>query len=403
MDDTSYSLYIHIPYCLHKCPYCDFNTYAVNRIPEKEYTNALLAEFDSIISTPEWNKRSLRTIYFGGGTPSLFSASSIEKLMVAFCQAGTDELSEVTLEANPGALTFDHLQALKTAGINRLSLGAQSFSQRSLLTLGRIHKPEDIELGVSYARDVGFNNINLDLMYGLPDQSVDEVAADLERYIAIRPEHVSAYGLTIEKGTPFFQRHKKGTLLLPAEDALIEMMQLVNNTFTDRSYERYEISNFARPGFEAVHNVGYWKNMNYIGLGAGAHSYRRCTPGESLPSWGHRTANIADPALYMDKAMSTGKAIAWEEHLTREDAIFEAFFLGLRMKEGVSISTFTDRFGVLPEAVYANVLHDLRNEGLVSMNDTHITLTPPGQLLADSVIEQFSSPESVAPQLAGNH
>lgn len=396
METTDFSLYIHIPYCLHKCPYCDFNTYAVNRIPEKEYTNALLAEFDALASLPDWRESQVRTIYFGGGTPSLFSAESIEKLITTFTEHNGSVPGEITLEANPGSLTYDYLAALRTLGITRLSLGAQSFSQKNLSILGRIHTPEDIELAVAYARDAGFHNINLDLMYGLPEQTVPELEADLARYITLRPEHISAYGLTIEKGTPFYQRYKKGSLVLPEEDILVHMIEVVNSSLKKQLYERYEISNFARAGFKAIHNMAYWENHNYIGLGAGAHSYRVQQQDPETPVWGRRYANLADPALYINKTMSTGRAHAWEELLSKSDAIFEMFFLGLRTSSGVSKDSFSKRFHCKPEDVYPGLIEDLYNKDMIEVTPDAIRLTEAGFLLADSIIEHFTHPATAA-------
>lgn len=398
METADFSLYIHIPYCLHKCPYCDFNTYAVNRIPEKEYTNALLAEFDALASSPDWKGSQVRTIYFGGGTPSLFSAESIEKLITTFTEHNRSTPEEVTLEANPGSLTYDYLAALRSLGVTRLSLGAQSFSQKSLTTLGRIHTPEDIELAVAYARDAGFNNINLDLMYGLPEQTITELETDLTRYIALRPEHISAYGLTIEKGTPFYQRYKKGSLILPEENILVGMIEVVNDKLKKQLYERYEISNFARAGFKAVHNMAYWENQNYIGLGAGAHSYRVQDQKREDPVWGRRYANLADPTLYINKTMSTGRAYAWEELLSKSDAIFEMFFLGLRTSTGVSKDSFAKRFQCDPEDVYPGLIEDLHDQKMLEVTPDTIRLTEAGFLLADSIIEHFTHPATTAPR-----
>jgi oxygen-independent coproporphyrinogen-3 oxidase len=394
MKASGTALYVHIPYCIHKCPYCDFNTYAINRIPEKEYTSALLAEFDALAASEEWSDLSISTIYFGGGTPSLFSPDSIKALLKAFKERSLTTPKEITLEANPGALTFDYLAAVRALGVSRLSLGAQSFSQKSLTTLGRIHKPEDIEVSVSYAREAGFHNVNLDLMYGIPDQTLEDLANDLKEYLRLRPEHISPYGLTIEKGTPFYQRYKKGTLVLPEEDSLVAMMELVNSELKKQLYSRYEISNFAKSGFEAQHNIAYWEGSDYMGLGAGAHSFKASRPTDDNPVWGRRHANVADPENYMSKAMSTGSARAWEDLLSKSDSIFEMFFLGLRTKAGVSPEDFSERFDCTPFDVYPDLIANFEKDGLLEASSNSIALTEKGFMLADSIIEQFSDPRT---------
>lgn len=394
MSADSFSLYVHIPYCLHKCPYCDFNTFAVNSIPEQEYTRALLSEFDALSASDHWEGKKIRTVYFGGGTPSLFSNSSINTLLNAFFAHNDSLPIEITIEANPGALTYEKLSQFFDAGISRLSLGAQSFSQQSLLNLGRIHKPEDIELSVNHARQCGYKNINLDLMYGIPHQTFDDLKSDLQCYLDLSPEHISAYGLSIEKGTPFYQRFKKGDLNLPEEDELIHMIALVNESLFKQLYYRYEISNYCKSGFEAVHNVAYWEGREYIGLGAGAHSLQKLQNSDASPIVAMRYANIADPKLYMEKAMSTGSAIAWQDELSTDDAIFETFFLGLRTDKGVQVRPFEERFGFVPQRTYGSLIAQLEQDDLIQASDECIKLTEKGFLLSDSVIAMFAEPDT---------
>lgn len=382
-------LYIHVPFCLHKCPYCDFNTYALASIPEEEYVAALLAELDFRAELAEWRGREVRSIYFGGGTPSLFSARSISRIVASISRFfPVHYRAEISLEANPGTLDADYLSQLAAAGINRLSLGAQSLDPEVLKTLGRMHSPQQIETAVLSAREAGFNNLNLDLIYAAPGQTSASLQADLLAFAALEPEHISAYGLTIEKGTPFYQSYKRGLLRLPADDQVVEMMESVARHLTEAGFRQYEISNYARPGFEAQHNLAYWHGVDYLGLGAGAHSFLACEPplGEV---YGMRWSNFALPARYMSEAVTHGRAEGWRDKLNREEAIFEFFFLGLRTIEGVEQSEFEQRFGVRVEQLFPFVIPMLKEQELLAEHEGKLALTQKGLLLADSVIEHF--------------
>lgn len=391
---SQFSLYLHFPYCLHKCPYCDFNTYAVSTFPEKDYVAALLSELDYRATLPEWKGRLVATIYFGGGTPSLLSPYSIRRVISHITRLfPVAELAEVSLEANPGTVSPDSLHALREAGVNRLSLGAQSFNSATLKTLGRIHSAAQTEAAVQGARGAGFTNISLDLMYGVPGQSFPDLVNDLRAALQLNPVHISAYGLTIEKGTPFYQSYKKGTLVLPKESTVVTMMEEINTALPARGFARYEISNFAKPGKQARHNLAYWNGDDYLGLGAGAHSFNASlgTPG------GTRWSNFAQPNKYMDEAVTRGYAEGWRDTLTAKDAIFEFFFLGLRKIEGVSASAFAARFGQSIEATFPGLCAVLLEGKLIKENGDYIALSERGLMLADSVIENFSPDEVVFP------
>ncbi|RMG41732.1 MAG: radical SAM family heme chaperone HemW [Candidatus Dadabacteria bacterium] len=388
----SFALYVHIPYCLHKCPYCDFNTYAVSAIPEDDYVAALLSEIDYRASLEEWHGREVSSIYFGGGTPSLFSPGSIRKILaVASRLFPISNRVEITLEANPGTVDADMLYGYREAGVNRLSLGIQSFQPETLHTLGRIHTPQQSEAAYLTARSAGFKNISLDLMYGVPGQTIDLLSSDLWAIAALAPEHVSPYGLTIEKGTPFYQAYKKKTLLLPDEDLVLEMMQLINQGLTERGYIHYEISNYARPGREARHNMAYWDGIDYLGLGAGAHSFV-CSWQGKLKTSGRRWANYALPGKYIKEAAAHGKAEAWSDRLNKKDLIIEFFFLGLRKIKGVSKSEFEKFFGLKVNEVYPLLLTVLEEQELIKLDGDNIFLSEKGLRLADSVIENFTEP-----------
>jgi len=312
-----FSIYIHLPYCLHKCPYCDFNTYAVSQLPDEAYTAALLSELDYRATLPEWQNRKVQTIYFGGGTPSLFRPASLSKIVSLICRRLPVKSDlEISMELNPGTVTADTLADFLSAGINRMSFGAQSFQPEMLKALGRTHSVSDILSGIETARDVGCSNVSLDLMYGTPGQTLDDLLSDLEQVRGINPEHVSAYGLTIEKGTPYYFRFKTGRLDLPTEDHVIEMMDEMGSGLENLGLKRYEISNFSKPGFEARHNMAYWNGDDYLGLGAGAHS---CCSNQNIAK---RWANYSLPNKYMAEISAHGCAESWADDLSDKDLMF---------------------------------------------------------------------------------
>lgn len=387
------SLYVHIPYCFHKCPYCDFNAYAVSSIPEKEYVSALLSELDYRASQREWRGRLVQSIYFGGGTPSLFQPTAIRKIVGAICSHfAVHDNVEVSLESNPGTLTPDNILGYREAGVNRLSIGAQSFQRRVLAALGRMHSPDHIEAAVESAKAAGLSNVNIDLIYGAPDESLKEWESDLRAAVALEPVHISAYGLTIERGTPFYLSYRKGQLKLPTEEKVIEMMNLVNTFLPAHGLQRYEISNFAVIGREARHNLAYWNGDDYLGIGAGAHSFSRLA-GQKPESFGARWSNAALPAKYIQEAVAQGHAESWHDELSFESAVFEFFFLGLRKISGVSTKAFEQRFGTSVESLYPALLEVLSSEGLIKRVGDSIAISEKGLLLADSVIENFAHPE----------
>jgi len=391
-----FSLYIHIPFCAKKCPYCDFNTYAVKTIPEEQYIEALSSELLFYSTQKEWAKRPIQSIFFGGGTPSLFSAESIAKLIKTSARIfNLDPLAEISLEANPESLGVRKLKSLKEAGINRLSIGAQSFDDGTLKRLGRAHTSKmSIEAFFS-AREAGFDNISIDLMYGIPGQTSNHQYQDLLKAISLKPNHISCYGLTIEKGTPFYQDQGRGILKLPDEDILLKMTENVTSLLEKASYRRYEISNFAKGSKVSKHNLAYWNGDDYIGLGAGAHSYHQQEEAfyaDESPHFARRWANRASVDQYIEQVRNSGDAVSWSESLSLKDSIFEYFFMGLRKISGVSISGFSDLFGTTIQGAYPSLLQDLQNQDLIEIKQNHICLSKKGLLLADDVIASFSAP-----------
>ena len=384
-------LYIHVPFCLHKCPYCDFNTFAVSKVPEEDYLQALLAEMDFYAAQLEWKGAKIESIFFGGGTPSLLSARTIQSLINrADLLFGVESQSEITLEANPGGLSADKLQGFRSAGINRLSLGAQTFSPALLKRLGRLHLPEDIDQSIGYARAVGFDNISLDLIYGIPDQTLSDLERDLRQVESVGVDHVSAYCLTYEQGTPFYAAKEKGAIVALPDELTLEMMRLVIRALTELEFENYEISNFAKSGYQAKHNLGYWHSKDYLGLGAGAHSYIKSQSDGIQTGW-LRWANLSKPDKYSSTARAFGKAQAWSENLNVGDAVFERFFLGLRIKEGLSLGSESQSFGINLLAPLRKEIEALTEQGLTCWDGDRLTLSALGWELCDSVIASFAS------------
>jgi len=376
-------LYVHIPYCLTKCPYCDFNAYAARTWPEEGYVAALCAELRHYITQLPWQGQTIKTIYFGGGTPSLFAPASIERLLevVASLCPLVPEL-EVTLEADPATIMPDKLAAYRSVGVNRLSLGIQSFQPTLLKTLGRLHTPADGLRAITWARESGFANLSLDLIFAVPGQTLTMLRDDLSHVFLYRPEHISLYNLTYEENTPFFAMKKKGQLQPLDEDDEVAMYTCIREQCVAQGYQHYEISSFARPGFTSRHNANYWQGTSYLGLGAGAHSFA-CEP-----SWGVRWSNEKSPKAYINKALRDGDSRSFVETLTRAQALGEFVFLHLRQLGGFAPATFVERFGMPLAEAFPHVT-DLLAEGLLDEEAGRIKLTSRGLLIADTVFASF--------------
>jgi len=379
----SFSLYVHIPYCLVKCPYCDFNAYGVHTWPEERYVDALCAELRHYISQPPWLRQTVETLYFGGGTPSLFAAASVErflKLLASLCPLVAN--LEVTLEADPATVTQEKLGDLYSIGVNRLSLGTQSFQPALLKTLGRLHSADEGLRAIAWARASGFANLSLDLIFAVPGQTLPLLESDLSQALSCTPEHISLYNLTYEENTPFFTMKQKGQLRPVDEDDEVAMYALIQETCASRGYRHYEISNFALPGFSSRHNANYWNGGSYLGLGAGAHSFVR------EPGWGKRWSNEKNPKIYVKKALADGNTQSFQEALTRAQAFGEFIFLNLRQLAGFAPATFTERFAISLTEAFPHVI-DLFAEGLLAEEDGRIKLTSQGLMIADTVFASF--------------
>ena len=373
-----FSLYVHIPYCQVKCPYCDFNSYAATAWPEDAYTDALLDELRSHVRAEPFSESSVGTIFFGGGTPSLFRPETIGRILdgvAGICPFAPNV--EITLEANPGTVERERLAGFRAAGVKRLSFGIQSFQPALLTTLGRLHGADDARAAIRAARAAGFDDVNLDLIFAVPGETRADWAADVAELLTWEPEHVSAYNLTYEPGTPFHTLRGRGALAPLGEDDELWMYQHVRRVLADAGYAQYEISNFARPGHEARHNQSYWRGIDYLGLGAGAHSYAH------LPDWGRRWSNERIPDRYI-AAVGRGDASVAGETLSFETAAAEFVFLGLRERVGVDPAAFARRFGRALADVHPEVPTFLA-DGLLEERAGRVALSERGLLVADSI------------------
>jgi oxygen-independent coproporphyrinogen-3 oxidase len=380
----TFSLYIHIPWCQSKCPYCDFNSHAAAVWPEDEYVRALIAEMERRALDQSWAGKSLRTIFFGGGTPSLFEPRSIGRILdTAEKLFGFDGDAEITLEANPGTVNDAKLSGMRAAGINRISFGAQSFNPAILKFLGRIHSAEETREAARGAHRAGFDRLNLDIIFAVPGQTIDDVRNDIAEVVALGPDHISAYNLTFEEGTAFFTDMKRGRIKPLPNDDQASMFDVVREELPRQGFPMYEISNYAPAGHEARHNLTYWRGESYLGIGAGAHSFARDGAG------GRRWWNERMPARYAAAALAGGLAEAGSETVDGEVAAGEFVFLNLRLSEGFQLSDFEARFGVSFDARFGERSAILFDAKLLLREDGRIRLSDRGLELADSVFAEF--------------
>lgn len=356
------------------------------RLPEQEYMQALISELSFKAKQPEWEGRTIETVFFGGGTPSIFKASSyysfFQKLRELF---KIKEGAEISLEANPGSVDQNSLTELRAVGFNRISFGAQSFTEERLKKLGRIHSVRDISQAIEWARKSGFDNLSFDLMFGTPGQDFSEWQSDVRQALELSPKHLSAYSLTYEKGTQYFDQLKKGRLRATPDDDVTAMLEYLWNLLPNHGLKHYEVSNFAQPGFEAQHNLAYWNGQDYIGLGAGAHSMLNLSPLSR-----RRSANLALPQSYIDQIKKNGSAESWFEVIEGEKVAFEFFMLGLRKVAGVSLQDFKTRFGANALDALRNKITALQTRGLLNLDKEILRLTHEGLKLTDSVVTELA-------------
>jgi len=383
---VGFSLYIHIPYCESKCPYCDFNSYGVSQWPEVEYVDALVGEMETRARTAPWAGQRVKTIFFGGGTPSLFMPASIAGVIQAADRLfGLVPDCEVTLEANPGTVDQSKLVDLRAAGVNRISFGAQSFNPAILKVLGRIHDAEQTRQAASMAQRAGFERLNLDLIFAVPGQQIEDVYRDIAVATSLGPDHISAYNLTFEEKTIFFTAMKRGLIVPLSDDEQAAMFEVVRTELPRRGYPMYEISNYAPAGHEARHNLSYWRAESYLGLGAGAHS---CALDDTF-SQGVRWWNQPLPSRYLAAVAERGIAEEGRELIEKRKLEQEFVFLNLRLRAGFEFREFERRFGEPFDARFGEVTAPLVQGGLLVRDKDRLFLSDRGLEIADSVFAQF--------------
>ena len=373
MQTKPTSAYVHIPFCTQICYYCDFSKVFIKNQPVDSYLEHLIEEYHS------YDIKKLRTLYIGGGTPTALSASQLAFLLEKLTdKLDLSYLEELTIEANPGDLDQEKIAVLKDSPVNRVSLGVQTFNDRMLKQIGRSHLEKDIYENIANLKKAGFDNISIDLIYALPKQTMEDVKINVAKAIALDIPHMSLYSLILENHTVFMNRMRRGKLPLPKEDLEAEMFEYIIAELEKAGFEHYEISNFSKPGFESRHNLMYWDNAEYYGIGAGASGY---VDGVRYKNHG--------PIRHYLQAVEAGNARVQEEVLTLKEKMEEEMFLGLRKKSGVSKKRFEEKFGLSFEDQYGAVVFELTEQGLLVPDRDIVRMTKQGLFLGDTVAEKF--------------
>ena len=373
MQKKPTSAYVHIPFCTQICYYCDFSKVFIKNQPVDSYLEHLLEEFRS------YDIQKLRTLYIGGGTPTALSAPQLEVLLDGLTKnLDLSVLEELTIEANPGDLDVDKIAVLKNSAVNRVSLGVQTFDDKMLKKIGRSHLEKDIYENIDRLKLAGFDNISIDLIYALPGQTMDQVKENVAKAIGLNIPHMSLYSLILENHTVFMNRMRRGKLPLPKEELEAEMFEYIIAELERDGFEHYEISNFSKPGFESRHNLMYWDNAEYYGIGAGASGY---VDGVRYKNHG--------PIRHYLSAVEAGNARITEEHLNQKEQMEEEMFLGLRKKSGVSMTRFEEKFGRSFDGLYGEIIRDLVQQGLMQFDGDRVRMTKRGLFLGDTVAERF--------------
>jgi oxygen-independent coproporphyrinogen III oxidase len=372
MDEAA--LYIHIPFCVKKCMYCDFPSFCGKDSLMTDYARALASEI--ITNT---NNKTIKTIFIGGGTPTYLSLEAWKIISESISKVNKKNDLEFTVECNPGTITEEKLLLFKNMGVNRLSIGLQAWQNSLLKKIGRVHTVEEFLWGYNMARSFGFNNINVDLMFGLPDQSLEQWIETLKRVIELAPEHISCYSLIIEEGTPFYNLYKNEKISLPNEEVERMMYEESLNILKNNRYIQYEISNFSLKGKECRHNIVYWRLEDYIGCGSASHSYIK----------GKRYRNEINIEKYIEKINSEGNAVVEIVNNSIEDEMEEFMFMGLRMISGVNLENFKKRFNKDLYIVYDDVIKKHTLNGLLEIGETSLFLTCRGIELSNIVMSDF--------------
>ncbi|SDY66297.1 radical SAM family heme chaperone HemW [Thermoactinomyces sp. DSM 45892] len=373
------AIYLHIPFCTHKCFYCDFTAYVVEGQPVEEYLTAIDREME--VTVNQVPPEEIDAIFIGGGTPTVLTPSQMKRFLTSIRQhfPNWSPHMEYTIEANPGTTTPELLDVMREGGINRISFGAQTFREELLKDIGRIHGVSDIERSVRQAREAGFENLSLDLMFGLPKQTVQDVQDTLERAVALQPEHFSAYSLKVEEGTLFHHLYERKELPLPNEDDEAQMYLLTRQYLGQNGYDQYEVSNFAKPGKASRHNKTYWHNEEYYGLGTGAHGYMN----------GVRFANIKGVKEYNVRLQKGERPVAESYQVDLNEDIENFMILGLRLMEGVSKDTFRERYHLEMEKVFGHVILPWIEKGLLQWQGDRLVLTEQGLMFGNDVFASF--------------
>ncbi|UFS71823.1 radical SAM family heme chaperone HemW [Geomonas sp. RF6] len=377
------SLYIHFPFCVRKCLYCDFNSVGGDAMAPRDYVSLLLKEMELRRSRLP-AEVTAPTLYLGGGTPSLMAPDLVREIVDAARRLfGVEEDAEITMEGNPGTVSLETLRGYRSAGVNRLSLGVQSFDDRFLAVLGRVHSAREAADAIEAAREAGFRNLSIDLMHSLPGQSLEEWHDTLRRALSFAPEHISAYALIVEPGTPFEGMDERGELPLPDEEEGARMFESTGEILAAAGYLQYEISNFARPGYQSRHNTVYWRRGSYLGFGAGAHSFL------NRGGTGTRWSNARGIAEYGD-AVASGRLPEEEMHeLTVREAISEGFFLGLRRLDGVDLAELSAIFRAEDLQPFLAQAESLVASGALQREGSRVRLAPAAVAVANSVFCRF--------------
>lgn len=368
------SFYVHIPYCIKRCGYCDFNTYTPNElqngatleIVSNDYIDAVLKELENAPTDV------VPTIFFGGGTPSLLPAADLGRVITAIRDRnGLRDNCEITLEANPDSVTPEKMHQYLEAGFNRISFGMQSAVPHVLTTLDRTHNPANVAKAVEMARDAGFSSVSVDLIYGTPGESLEDWRTSIESALSLGVDHISAYALIVESGTKLAAQIKRGDISMPNDDLMADMYLLVNQMCNQAGLQWYELSNWSKPGHECKHNIAYWENKNWWGLGPGAHSHID----------GKRFWNLKHPTTYKANLFNNESPILDSEILTNEQMRDESIMLAIRMRDGIDISSLTP--------TQLERIESYRESGHISMVDKHLQLSPQGRLIADRIVREL--------------
>ena len=376
MQDKEIGIYVHIPFCKQKCYYCDFVSYCTKDNLIEDYVKAVEKEIEL-----KNIKSTITTIYIGGGTPSYIDSNYIKEIVNKIFEKNVSKEAEITIEVNPGTVTFEKLQDYKDCGINRLSIGLQSTQDELLKKIGRIHNFEEFLNTYKMAKKIGFKNINIDLMIGLPGQRISDLKDSLEKVVKLKPKHISVYSLIVEEGTPILEKIQKGELELLDEETERNMYWYVKNTLELNGYIHYEISNFAKKGYYSKHNMNCWEQKEYLGIGSAAHSYRDITRYSNTTNVEEYIKNVKQNKIERNRII--------HEIQKEDDTKKEFMLLGLRKIEGIKISDFKNKFGDNPIYLYRTELNKLVEEKLIIVDDDNIRLTNKGIDLANLVWEEF--------------